>query len=139
MQTTLSVILTIKSEVVQSLMIDGKECLQASYIYLYEGEMHGIGIVATVPFGNDDQIYGIERFSGTIGEMSGTFVLESYGIERSREGNTIKTIVPGSGTKDFLGIKGAMTLVSVNDKKNEIAFHCEFESKLTKEDQPLSE
>lgn len=131
--------LTIKSEVVKSLMIDGQECLQASYICLYEGEMHGIGIVATVPFGNEEQIYGIERFSGTIGEMSGTFVLESYGIEGRGEGKRIKTIVSDSGTKDFVGITGAMTLVSVNDKKIELAFICEFESKLTKEDQPLSE
>jgi len=139
MQATLSAMLTVKSEVLKSLMIDGQVCSQASYIYLYEGEVQGTGIVATLPFGNEDQIYGIERFSGTIGDMSGTFVLESYGIEASGEGNTIKKIVPGSGTSDFMGIKGTITLVSVKDKKAKIAFHCEFESKLTKEDQPLSE
>lgn len=139
MQATLSAILTVKSEVLKSVMIDGQECTQASYVCLYEGEVQGTGIVATLPFGKGDKEYGIERFSGNFGVKSGTFVLESYGIMDCGEGNIIKKIVPGSGTKDFAGIKGAITLVSVNDKKVIITFHCEFESKLANGDQPLSE
>ncbi len=134
MQANFSALLTVKSEILKSLMIDGQECLQASYVCLYEGEIQGTGIVATLPFGIEEQYYGIERFSGNIGEKSGTFVLENYGFAESEEGKMIKKIVPGSGTDDFLGIKGDITLVSAKDKKVKITFHFEFEPKLTKED-----
>ncbi|GAL86285.1 hypothetical protein MYP_3514 [Sporocytophaga myxococcoides] len=130
----MSALLTVKSKILKSLMIDGQECSQASYVCLYEGEIHGTGIVATLPFGIEEQIYGIERFSGNIGEKSGTFVLENYGYSEIEEGKTIKKIVPGSGTNDFLGIKGDITLVSAKDKKVNIAVQLEFDTKLTKED-----
>ncbi len=134
MQVPLSALVTVKSEVLKSLMIDGQECSQASYVCLYEGGIQGTGIVATLPFGIEEQFYGIERFSGNIGEKSGTFVLENYGFAESEEGKTIKKIVPGSGTNDFLGIKGDITLVSSKDKKVNITIQLEFEPKLTNED-----
>ncbi|MCR6642846.1 MAG: DUF3224 domain-containing protein [Sporocytophaga sp.] len=134
MQAPLSALLTVKSEVLKSLMIDGQECLQASYVCIYEGEIQGTGIIATLPFEIEEQFYGIERFSGNIGEKSGTFVLENFGFAESEEGKTIKKIVPGSGTGDFLGIIGDIILVSSKDKKVNITVHFEFEPKLPKED-----
>lgn len=134
MQVPLSALLTVKSEVLKSLMIDGQECIQASYVCIYEGEIQGTGIIATLPFEIEEQFYGIERFSGNIGEKSGTFVLENFGFAESEEGKTIKKIVPGSGTGDFLGIIGDIILVSSKDKKVNITVHFEFEPKLPKED-----
>jgi hypothetical protein len=134
MQAPLSALLTVKSEVLKSLLIDGQECLQASYVCIYEGEIQGTGIIATLPFEIEEQYYGIERFSGNIGEKSGTFVLENYGFAEFEEGKTIKKIVPESGTGDFLGIIGDIILVSAKDKKVNITVHLEFESKLTNED-----
>jgi hypothetical protein len=139
MQATLSAMLTVKSEVLKSLTIDGHILSQANYVCLYEGEVQGTGVVATLPFERDDEAYGIERFSGNIGNRSGTFVLENFGIGEPGEGKVLKTIVPGSGTEDFCGIRGAITLVSVKDKKLNVTFQCEFDPMLAREDQPLSE
>ena len=52
----------------------------------------------------------IERFTGSIGERQGSFVLQHHGIMNKGDAQLTVTIVPDSGTGKLSGISGALQI-----------------------------
>ncbi|HKY35242.1 MAG TPA: DUF3224 domain-containing protein [Polyangiaceae bacterium] len=58
----------------------------------------------------------IERFTGSLGERKGTFVLQHNGIMTRGRAELTVTVVPDSGTAELQGIAGRMTIDVVEGK-----------------------
>ena len=54
----------------------------------------------------------IERFSGSLGGKSGSFVLQHHGLMNRGEAALTVTIVPDSGTGELAGISGTLEIDS---------------------------
>jgi hypothetical protein len=52
----------------------------------------------------------IEQVSGTLGEVSGTFVLGHFGIMTQGQNRLLLEVVPDSGTGQLAGLSGKMTI-----------------------------
>ena len=52
----------------------------------------------------------IERFTGSVGGKSGSFVLQHSGVMRRGDGRLSVTIVPDSGAGELAGISGTMEI-----------------------------
>ena len=52
----------------------------------------------------------IERFTGSVGGRSGSFVLQHSGVMRRGDGRLSVTIVPDSGAGELAGISGTMEI-----------------------------
>lgn len=57
-------------------------------------------------------IVGLMRFTGRIGERTGTFVAHGVGAYDGAQVQTDLTLTPGSGTGDFEGISGTGTFAA---------------------------
>ena len=60
----------------------------------------------------------IERFSGDLGGMKGSFILQHFGIMHAGENKLILEIIPNSGTEELSNIRGTMR-IERNDKGHE--------------------
>jgi hypothetical protein len=56
----------------------------------------------------------LEWVTGTLGERGGTFALQHLGAMDRGTGSLTITVVPDSGTDDFTGLKGSMTIEIVD-------------------------
>ena len=54
----------------------------------------------------------IERFSGSLGGKTGSFVLQHHGLMNRGEAALTVTIVPDSGTGELAGISGTLDIDS---------------------------
>ena len=52
----------------------------------------------------------IERFTGSVGGKSGSFVLQHSGVMRRGDGRPTVTIVPDSGAGELAGISGTLEI-----------------------------
>jgi hypothetical protein len=57
-------------------------------------------------------IVGLLRFTGSVGDRSGTFVAHGIGAYDGEQVRTDLTITPGSGTGDFAGVSGTGTFAA---------------------------
>jgi hypothetical protein len=76
----------------------------------FHGDLDGQGTLQYLMFYGPEQqtrVLGLERFSGTLGGKSGTFVLEHIGGDDGAEARGSVVILPGSGTGELTGILGA--------------------------------
>jgi len=69
---------------------------QVEYLMMYRGD----GSAAFV---------GLERVSGRVGARSGTFVLQRTGVFEDGQARESYSVVPGSGTGQLRGLRGAGT------------------------------
>ena len=53
----------------------------------------------------------VEQVRGTLGDKSGSFVLQHYGTMEQGDSFLILGVVPGSGTGELIGISGKMSLL----------------------------
>jgi hypothetical protein len=58
----------------------------------------------------------IERVSGTIGDRTGTFVLQHFGTMNRGAATLTVAVIPDSGTEDFKGLSGSLTIDIVDEK-----------------------
>jgi hypothetical protein len=99
-----------------------------NFIMEYTGEMQGEGIEHELWINYPDNtadVYGIERFTGSIGGKKGSFVTEHKG---RFEGGKIKktmTIVKDSGTGELKGISGGSRIESGPAEKFPIVYEYE--------------
>jgi hypothetical protein len=70
------------------------------------GEM----LAAMTPVTGSAGYVAIEQVSGVLGDLTGSFVLQHFGIMQAGEQRLILEIVPDSGTEQFLGISGRLTI-----------------------------
>lgn len=75
----------------------------------FHGDIEGEGVVRFLQAGRPDgsaSFVGIERVTGSIGDQTGTFLLQDAGTV---EGNVVSGtwfVIPGSGTGDLAGLRG---------------------------------
>jgi hypothetical protein len=86
----------------------------------YHGELSGPSkgdMLANQTESTGAAVYvAVERFSGTLQGLKGSFVLAHVGTA-SRDGQKLNVIiVPGSGTDELTGIEGTMTIKIENKK-----------------------
>jgi hypothetical protein len=60
----------------------------------------------------------MERVTGKLGGRSGSFVLQHNGTMTRNAPHLSVTVVPDSGTGDFTGIAGRMTIIVADGKHN---------------------
>lgn len=77
-----------------------------------KGEMLGAGNPATGTAG----YVAIEQFTGTLNGRTGSFALQHFGTMEENKFDLLVKVVPGSGTEDFIGISGIMTIAIANGK-----------------------
>ena len=77
-----------------------------------KGEMLGAGNPATGTAG----YVAIEQFTGTLNGRTGSFALQHFGTMEENKFDLLVKVVPGSGTEDFIGISGVMTIAIANGK-----------------------
>ena len=87
----------------------GPKLTRATVTKSYHGDIEGAGILEYLMIHRDDgtaSFVGLERVTGSLGDRSGSFVLQHTG---TFEGGTAKatcTVVPGSGTGDLSSLRG---------------------------------
>ncbi len=76
----------------------------------FTGQLEGESMAeftAVLPRDGDGRFHGFQRIAGTLGEREGTFVVSVTGEYRKGVPHGSWTIVPKSGTGDFLHIRGS--------------------------------
>lgn len=84
------------------------------YLMVYTSEMQAIFV-------------GLERFTGKIGDKSGSFVLEHTGTFENGVVKSDWRIVPDSGTSDLAGITGEATFESGHAEEYPITLRYDLE------------
>jgi hypothetical protein len=88
----------------------GTKLTRASVTQAFTGDLAGTASIESLSFYREDQtadIVGLQRFEGTLGDKTGTFVMRS---DATFDGTTAAgsvTIVDGSGTGDLAGLSGS--------------------------------
>ena len=88
---------------------DGPTLKRAKVRKSYKGEMEGEGIVSYLfTYMTKDQadIYGVERFTGTVDGKYGTFLLEHEGEFINNKADMMQTVMLKSGTGELRGMEG---------------------------------
>lgn len=88
---------------------EGAKLTRASVVMNVTGELAGdAGTVWLMSYRPDGtaRFVGLQRVNGTIGDRQGGFVLDSLGEFDGKVAAADVTIVPGSGTAGFAGIRG---------------------------------
>lgn len=80
----------------------------------YRGDLQGAGkgqmLTASTDVKGSGAYVAIERFTGTLKGLSGSFVLQHSGIMTQNAPHLTITVVPDSGTEDLKGISGKMMI-----------------------------
>lgn len=75
----------------------------------FTGDMRGESTVLALQVLRQDQyasLVSLQRFSGTLGDRQGTFVLQGSETVESGKIKATWFVVPGSGTGDLSGLRG---------------------------------
>lgn len=99
---------------------------KASVTKSYAGDMKGTGDLEYLMIYPDDKtatFYGLERFTGSIGNKTGSFILEHKGKFENAVASATCIIVPLSGTGPFKNIKGSVTFSAGHEKDYPIILH----------------
>jgi Protein of unknown function (DUF3224) len=87
----------------------GRRLTRASVVQDPSGDIEGEGSAEWLMCLRPDKtatFVGLQRVTGTIGERSGSFVVESHGTFDGELARGRWTVVPGSGTDDLRDIRG---------------------------------
>jgi hypothetical protein len=107
----------------------GPALTKASYVLTYRGGLEGEGILEELKVHfteNRAEMYGVQRFTGTLGGQSGSFVLTHRGRFMQGEAAVKMIVVPGSATEGLKGLRGQMTLRSGKALEFPVTFHYHF-------------
>ena len=81
-----------------------------------EAVSHGQMLSAVTAVQGSAGYVAIERVSGTLNGLSGSFILQHHGIMRRGAPDLTITVVPDSGSNQLSGISGKMTIKIVEGK-----------------------
>jgi hypothetical protein len=82
---------------------------RASVTKTFTGDIEGAGHVEYLMAYRSDgsaTFVGLERISGRIGAMSGTFVLQRTGVFEGGQARESYSVIPGSATGQLRGLRG---------------------------------
>lgn len=111
-------------------MEGGGKLTRASVAQRFSGDLDGEGSVEWLMCYADDgtaRFVGLQRFSGRLGERSGSFVLETHGVFDGTAASGEWSVVPRSGTDDLRGIVGRGGFAAPHGPKAEVDLEYSFE------------
>lgn len=82
---------------------------RASVLKIFTGDVEGEGQVEYLMMYRGDgsaTFVGLERVVGRIGNKSGTFVLQRFGVFENGQAKESYSVVDGSGTGELVGLRG---------------------------------
>jgi hypothetical protein len=100
---------------------EGPTLSRATVKKSFSGEVEGTSVAELLMCQADDDhagYLGSERFSGAVGDRSGTFVIQHGGIVDGEHKTPFGQVVPGSGTGELTGLRG--TVAFQHDEKGAI-------------------
>ena len=89
-----------------------KRRAKARYTKSFTGDLEGESQVEYLMMYRPDgsaSFVGLERFTGRIGDRSGTFVLQRTGTYEAELAKESYSVVPGSGSGALAGLRGSGT------------------------------
>lgn len=87
----------------------GMKLTRAQGTQRFSGDIEGEGSVEWLMFYSADgtaRFLGLQEISGSIGDRTGTFVLEAVGDHDGKQSKCTWTVIAGSGTGDLAGLSG---------------------------------
>jgi hypothetical protein len=81
-----------------------------------EGASKGLMLAAGEPSSGNAGYVAIEQVTGSLAGHTGSFALQHMGLMENGGYKLTVIVVPGSGTGELAGIRGAMTIVIANGK-----------------------
>ncbi len=121
------------SEIPYSDMKGGPKLTKGHFEMSYEGDLQGEGILEELKCyftETSATIYGLERFTGSIRERIGSFVLEHTGTFENGVLASTQKVIPQSGTGDLKGIDGVINVESSDSDVFSITFKYSFDEEM---------
>lgn len=107
----------------------GPKLTKGSFVLAYEGELRGEGILEELKVhfpGECAVFYGLQRVTGRLGDLSGSFILKHEGRFVNGTVSSKQAVVPGSGTDGLKGLRGEMFLRCAAGKEFPVTFQYHF-------------
>ncbi len=107
----------------------GPKLTKGTFVISYEGDLQGEGILEELKVhftGKRVSIHGLQRVTGQLNEMAGSFVLKHEGRFQNGVIYSRQTVVPGSATGALKGLRGEINLETGPAEEFPIAFQYYF-------------
>lgn len=107
-----------------------RKLTRARVVRAYEGALEGEGHAEYLMMYRDDGsagFVGLERVVGTLGDRSGSFVLQHIGTYEDGVVRETLSVVAGSGTAQLLGLVGGGVFESGRAAKYPMTLHYDYE------------
>jgi hypothetical protein len=108
----------------------GRKITHASVRKTYRGGIQGHGWLESVMAYGDDgtaTFVGLERVTGRLGTLSGSFVLRHIGRFESGVARAKLRVLPGSATGDLVGLRGEGEFAVAEPQEYLFSFEYKFE------------
>ena len=99
------------------------------YVLAYQGDLRGEGILEELKVQFSEKrasMSGLQRFTGELGDLSGTFAMSHTGKFINGVVTAKCTVIPASATGGLKGLRGEMTLQAIPGKEFTLTFHYRF-------------
>ncbi|MEV2267062.1 DUF3224 domain-containing protein [Nonomuraea africana] len=110
-------------------VVDGAALAFVTLSKTFEGDLAGSGAVTMIVSSSereDSRSYvAMERVSCTLGGRTGTFVLQHNAVSDEGDDSLTCTVVPGSGTGELTGLRGALQIHIAPDGSHSYTFDYE--------------
>jgi len=107
----------------------GPKLTHGHFVMAYQGDLRGVGILEELKVHFSDKraaMSGLQRFTGELGDLSGSFALSHTGKFINGIVTAKSTVVPASATGGLKGLRGEMNLQAVPGKEFSLTFHYRF-------------
>ncbi|MGE7933847.1 DUF3224 domain-containing protein [Viridibacillus arvi] len=108
----------------------GPKLTKGNFKMAYVGELQGESILQELKCYLADgsaTVFGFEQFTGSLGDRSGTFVLEHVGKFENGVLTSKRNVVIGSCTGDLIGLKGEVNFQTGSAEQFTITLEYRFE------------
>jgi uncharacterized protein DUF3224 len=103
----------------------GAKLSRASLTKTFQGDLEGTStaelLVAIAQEGSRAYV-GIERINGRLNGLEGSFVVQHNATGTRGDDQATVTVVPDSGTEDFTGLSGTITICAEDDGSHSYDF-----------------
>jgi Protein of unknown function (DUF3224) len=109
---------------------DGGKLTRASVEQRFSGDLDGEGSVEWLMYyteGGTARFVGLQRFSGRLGERSGSVVLETQGTFDGGRATGQWSVIPRSGTGELRGIVGRGEFAAPQGSRADVKLEYDFE------------
>ena len=107
----------------------GSKLTKVSVTKAFKGDIEGVGTLEYLMAYRDDgsaSFIGLERVVGSIGDRSGSFVLQHSGTFEGGVATDTWFVVPGSGTGELRGLRGEGGFASAHADEYPITLDYDF-------------